>query len=276
MRKCVICGYNKTDVVFREKKYSVHQCSRCKFGLLKPYPTLNGTKDIYEESYYDDKRSEAYLEDAKKKLNIVRSFVFSGARILDYGCAVGDFLQVAKDFKFDPVGYDISDFAVDYVRKEKGINAFSGSLKASLFKKNSFDAIVMFDVIEHIPNFNEVLDLFFIWLKSGGYLFLTTPNMESWDAKLFGKKWYGYTRIPQHINYFSPDSIQSTLSESNFTVVSMKTWGFVRSVSYLFSQVYKEDSVSKKFFSRVLRWMRLMDVNVYLPMVDMMVVARKV
>ena len=104
------------------------------------------------------------------------------------------------------------------------------------------------------------------WLKKGGLIFITTPNIESWDARLLGRYWYGFKKIPEHVNYFSPESIGKVLNNNGFSDIKILSWGFKRSLSFLLNKglgITKVPKFLKKF-------------SLFIPGIDMMVVAKKV
>ena len=140
----------------------------------------------------------------------------------------------------------------------------TGKPALGLFLKHSFNVITAFDVIEHIPDFKQTLNWWHYWLKPGGYLIMTTPSLDAWDAKLLGKKWYGFTKAYQgeHVNYFGELSLGLALQETGFKVKQFRQWGFVRSVDYLLGQL----------LNRKISWLPW---SIYVPMTDLLVVARR-
>lgn len=263
MKSCLVCGSTSTKLKFQSKQFKIIQCQHCQFGWLMPYSSLAKLKDIYQKDYFDDKKSPEFKSDARKKLGFVKKFLPSDSKILDFGCAMGDFIEAGKQNGFQMSGYDVSGYAASQVENRYGVKTKSEKLAKNLFPQGYFDAIVSFDVIEHTTIFKQTLSFFYAWLKPRGLLFMTTPNIESWDAKLLGNKWYGYTKIPQHINYFSPRSMKMLLKESNFKLNSLQTWGFVRTLNYFLGQ------------TKMPKIPLLGAIPFYLPMVDMMIVAQK-
>src|SRR3989338_670220 len=168
-------------------------------------------------------------------------------------------------------GYDVSEHAIELVRHTYHIPACIPPLRMDLFPQENFDVITAFDVIEHLPNFREALHLFNVWLKKpsenkmSGKVFLTMPDIASWDTKLMGKYSYGYKKIPQHINYFSPESIAIVAREAGFEVDEIKLWGFERSLDFVFSKL------KLKGLQTLVRNIGISEITFYYPMHDMMV-----
>ena len=159
---------------------------------------------------------------------------------------------------------DLSSYSAKHVFKNYKIKVKTEDIKNNSYEENSLDAVTCFDTIEHVSDFADITGYFNRWIKKGGFLFITTPNTKGWDARVFGKKWYGYTKIPEHLNYFSPENISVLLKKNGFEVEKIiPNWGFVRSLEFITGYL-KIKTVSLK--------------NIFLtvPMTDMMVVAKNV
>ena len=273
MTNCRICGTTNFEEIILEG-FTIQKCKNCGLGLLKNYPTAEEVKQIYNPGYFNSKTLEDHKNDSKKKYNFMKNYLSIGSKILDYGCGTGNFIKAAKEGGMDVCGFDVSAFASETVSRELGVLVKSGEPSPELYPKEAFDAIVAFDVIEHLTDFDIILDYYYLWLKPGGYLFFTTPNLESWDSKILGKSWYGYKKYPEHINYFTPKSIKLALEKFHYNVVEIKTWGFIRSLNYIVSNLVK-NPILKNYLSKCLTKTHLENLEVYLPMVDMVVVAHK-
>ena len=268
---CLICQNQKLFKVYEQGSYRIMKCPNCGFGVLDPYPTIEQANTIYSPDYFDDKKSPDFIKDATRKYNYVNKHLQASSKILYFGGGVGDFVGVAKKGGYQLYAYDVSTYAMEHVHKTFNIPTYTPPLSVDLFSKSQFDAIVAFDVIEHLPNFREVLNFFYVWLteksepKQSGKLFMTMPNIDSWDTKLMGKYSYGYKKIPQHINYFSPQSISIVAKEAGFTVDEIKLLGFERSLDFVFSKLKLER------LRHITHQLGIANLTFYYPMHDMMV-----
>lgn len=114
------------------------------------------------------------------------------ATLLDVGCGTGLFLKEASEF-FDCTGIDISKAAIDIARLNK--------IKAKLIQidflnwrtKQKFDVITMWDVLEHVERPGVWLMRAQQSLKTGGHLFMATPNPSSEAHRRLKENWWGWS-----------------------------------------------------------------------------------
>lgn len=82
----------------------------------------------------------------------------------------------------------------------------------------SIDLAIMFHVIEHVADPVRVVRRIAEWLSPGGALVIETPNLDSWDARLFKKQWWGGYHIPRHWTLFDAGTLRRLLEQSGLTV----------------------------------------------------------
>lgn len=142
---------------------------------------------------YDTKYFERYLQKGRytKRLvgdnrslhefwtSFLRRNVRRSARVLEVGCGLGFFgRRLQKEFTY--VGFDISIDALTYARVLNHLStSVSGEAGALPFRDHSFDALVAFDLVEHLMDpllfFGEAWRV----LKPDGIVVVTTPNISS-------------------------------------------------------------------------------------------------
>ena len=91
------------------------------------------------------------------------------------------------------------------------------------FPKESFDYIIMKEVLEHIPNYKRVLKKCSIWIKRGGKLIIIVPNGDSLWQRIFSKNWYGYD-VPRHVCTYNPKSIKILLEKMGFRINQIRKY----------------------------------------------------
>ena len=160
----------------------------------------------------------------------------SGARILDAGCATGDFLAFART-TFDMWGLDVSEFAVEQARrKNPGIDhqIHAGFVEQQAYSPASFDAIVLWDVLEHlwdpVSTCRSLLDA----LRPGGYFVISTPNIGAGVARLMGRRW-AFMTVPEHLGFFDHRTMTYLLEDRlGLQCVRWQTRGKWANLGFLF------------------------------------------
>jgi 2-polyprenyl-3-methyl-5-hydroxy-6-metoxy-1,4-benzoquinol methylase len=144
-------------------------------------------------------------------------------KILDVGCGPGIFLLEAKKRGWEVFGTEFTDKQITFLQ-EKGITAKKGKLSIEMFEKSYFDVIVSSEVIEHINNPLEELNLFHRMLRKGGLVYITTPNFNAIERYLLRGK-YEIIEYPEHLCYYTPKTIDLLLRNTGFKKVRITTTG---------------------------------------------------
>jgi SAM-dependent methyltransferase len=154
---------------------------------------------------------------------IAESFPERNARVLDVGCGSGALLAFLRELGFhDLVGIEPSPGSVD-LGQRLGLEIRAGSLAALPGDLGTFDCIVISHVLEHLESPSEALQTVAPILGSQGMLYVEVP-----DAIRFAE----LAKLPfaefntEHINYFSPRSLQSLLRRNGFACVRIETKAF--------------------------------------------------
>lgn len=135
-----------------------------------------------------------------------------GRRLLDVGCAAGNFIRVARDRGWDVFGVEPSEACAELARAKYGLNVRSGILRAEDWGDERFDVVSMSFVLEHIPNAGSVIREAIRLLSPRGVLYLTVPNCGSPEVRLrlrLGKFAGSREAEAGHVFFFS----RRTLSE---------------------------------------------------------------
>lgn len=142
-----------------------------------------------------------------------------GQRLLDIGCGNGSFLDSARAAGWDVMGLEPDPKAANAAR-HSGLNVKVGTIDDLANVSNCFDAITLSHVIEHVHMPLEVMASVHRLLKPGGVIYIETPNIASYGAKLFGANWRGL-EVPRHLVLFNPFSLQKMLAEKGFEHIKM-------------------------------------------------------
>lgn len=143
--------------------------------------------------------------------------------LLEIGCGTGVFLAKAREHGFECSGLELSSYAAEFVRK-MGLPVETKSIEEANFPEHSWDAIMMREVIEHLPHPMESLKTIHKWLKPGGVLFMATGNYDCPERKLRGAEWF-YFMPEGHLYYFSNRTMAKYLRKAGFRTVRVTNQG---------------------------------------------------
>ena len=184
-------------------------------GILYTYPTPNNLDKYYDSPNYishsNGKKTifEKIYQLAKEcnlrsKSKIVQTYT-NGKKILDYGCGVGDFLVTMKNYGFSVEGFEPNPIALKQAQNKLGDLV---SEKSILKRKETYDIITLWHVLEHIRNRDEIVQSLIDHLEPKGKLIIAVPNHTSYDAQYYGRFWAAYD-VPRHLWHFSPNSMKT-------------------------------------------------------------------
>jgi 2-polyprenyl-3-methyl-5-hydroxy-6-metoxy-1,4-benzoquinol methylase len=219
-----------TDLLFEttSKTFTLDSCSACRCLFLNPMPADEEIAGFYPAQYWWSAAKPGLL---KKFEGIYRrmalrghvSFISKaagnrmGLDLLDVGCGSASLLGLMKQRGFRVRGVDFSSEAAAVAKDENGVQVVVGSLEDAAFPGTSFDIVTLFHVMEHVTNPREVLKEVARILRPGGSVVLQVPNIDSWQFRIFGSKWYGLD-IPRHVIDYSSDAMLRLLADTGFSV----------------------------------------------------------
>lgn len=264
---CNLCGSQNYKIIFKAKLDSLSknylitdhdhqhgqivQCLDCGLIFVYPQPEKKNLLTKYISSH-----DELYLEEKKGRLKTSQdifkeiSYYKKGGQFLDVGCSTGLLLQVAKEKGWEPYGIELSRWAVNET-KRNGLNVFQGEFeeKNVIFSDIFFDCVSLNDYLEHSFNPGQVIKICRRLLRKGGLLFINTPNIESFVAKLLGERWWGV--IETHLYYFSPKTINLLLSQNGFKVVKVKPHRSYFTLNYFLTKGQLTNFFLKPLISKI-------------------------
>jgi len=205
------------------------RCADCRLIRHDPLPELEILPSFYPDDYlvYNQsfkQGSTSLFVLLKRVLHETRarrvvSLIGRRGRVLDVGCANGAFLRSLKPLgDYELHGIDIKNTGVDFAAL--GVEFHQGCLETIDYSEDSFDAVILDNLIEHVPAPCLFMDKVRAVLKPGGYVFGTTPNHDSLDRLAFGPYWGGY-HMPRHIHIFNANNLRLLLENAGFIDIVM-------------------------------------------------------
>ena len=205
-------------------EFQIVKCTNCGFIFLNPRPDTETASQYYDVDGYDPFLSADQSQSLRdkfylflRKLNLafkfkkIRGFKPKPGKILDIGCATGEFLEKYQKHLWQCTGVEVAEKA-GQIASAKNIKVFQSVHEIPDTEK--FDLITMWHVLEHVHDLNETIGKIGKLIKKDGILVIAVPNIHSWDAGVYKSDWVALD-APRHLYHFSPDSIQKLLQKQN-------------------------------------------------------------
>lgn len=230
---CLACGSSNAEFFLRSRDwfflrpsmYQLVRCPDCHLCWLQNAPSPEDMGSHYGADY--DRMITTPGDLYPHHWDLVRGkllqYVQRGS-ILDIGCSSGSFLRTLKSDAWKLYGIEMSKVVADQARATTGAEVFVGDVLDAPFADNTFDAVSGFHVLEHMYDPREVMAKVLSWLKPGGIFTVTLPNVDSLEARIFGRYWFGID-APRHLWHFSPGALSAMASAVGFEPVEVATTG---------------------------------------------------
>lgn len=230
---CPVCGSAQYSAWFTltdrniglPGEFPLVRCTQCGVAYLNPRPSLDSVGRFYPRAYAPhqapSKRTSGLLHWLRsygqwKRYRVLARLRWSG-RVLDVGCGIGQFMVVMEQHGWKSVGIDQSEQAVAYVRGVLGLEAYQGYFESLRLPDGAFDAITMWDSLEHMHFPRTALREAWRLLNPGGYLIIRVPSLDSFDRHLFKTNWAGFD-APRHLVAFDRQALIRLVADCGFTV----------------------------------------------------------
>lgn len=225
---CAVCGADSDSTLLHFRGFRIATCLSCGFVFVNPRPDESELVKLYagesgQNPYHsaDHEPFEAEFPVIRRLLNDLQTYVPSG-QLLEVGCGRGDFLRVAAMNGFSAVGCDIYANTAPSFDDPLPIAIRNGTLRGLRFALESFDVVVIRNVLEHVFDPNDEINEIRKVLRPRGYLYLKVPNVD-FESGLRSRFLYG-KRIhfdpPFHLNHFNARTLRAFLDNARFEFVS--------------------------------------------------------
>ncbi|MDP3729383.1 MAG: class I SAM-dependent methyltransferase [bacterium] len=228
-RNCPVCKNNNNVFFVKKNSHDIYRCTQCKLLFVWPLPGRARLTTIYSSEYFGGNYDFGYMDyDVDKTamhgtfnvyLDIIEQHQKNRGALFDIGAATGYFMEIAQKRGWKASGVEISEYAAQ-VGLKKGLDIQVGTVADIADAKERFDAITMWDVIEHMGNPESSLQDVRRLLKTGGVVAINTPDAGSMVAKIFGKRWHALVP-PEHLHYFNAQNLGQLLERNNFEVLAV-------------------------------------------------------
>lgn len=213
------------------------ECRDCGLVFAHPMPS----SEVLNQAYAATQDQRYAEEEPYRVLNfrpladLVERHRRPPGRLLDVGCHIGTFLELAREHGWSVHGVEPSRWAAK-VAADRGLAVDCGSLQ-SLSDPRPFDVITMWDVIEHVRDPMAELCAIEGLLNPGGWLFFSTIDIGSLFARVLGRRWPWLMHM--HLYYFRRDHLARYVEEAGFEVVEMSSVRRIVSAAYALEKAHK-------------------------------------
>jgi 2-polyprenyl-3-methyl-5-hydroxy-6-metoxy-1,4-benzoquinol methylase len=218
-------------VLHQAEHFRVVECAACGFAHVDPKPPPADLERFYEGQFYDEANPD-YLAKTEREIAYwnqvvfaarerqLRSFLGAKGRILDIGCCGGFLLRYFAEQGWDVLGLEPGRSAYQWATEKSRVPAIPIFFELAAEEElGRFDAVHLAFVIEHVREPKEFLQKIRRILKPGGVVCLEVPNdfnpLQAVVTSRLSKEAY-WICAPDHINYFTFDSMENLLRLSGF------------------------------------------------------------
>lgn len=258
LEQCPSCGHPKfhnylicNDHSVSGESFALVRCDNCQLVFTNPRPSPSELPKYYESSAYisHTDTSDSLLHfvyrlvrkyTISKKVILVRKLRSPGT-ILDLGCGTGDFLKACRKSGWTVKGIEPNEQARTIASNKNQISIEQDIL--DLKKKEKFDVITAWHVLEHVVDLKETLKQLKKRLEKGGFLIIAVPNIDSHDFMHYKEYWAGLD-VPRHLYHFSPKSFLTLAKKMKLNLVDTKPMKFDAFYVSLLSERYKSGKMN--------------------------------
>ncbi len=228
--QCLACRGGESEPVYsgcvdyyvgKPDRVDYHRCRKC--GLVQQSPIPADVSRFYEQ--YPVHAPKSLLHSVFRAIRFAHYWkgnaTAAGAVLMDYGCGDGSYLETQRNSGMKLIGFEPSPAHAESVAARLGVPVYSDLEKLSQEHAGAVDVLTMHFVLEHLTDLHAGFERAAGLLKSGGTFYFMIPQVDSFESRLFGKKWHNLD-APRHISFPEPSVIQRLAEEHGFTMARHK------------------------------------------------------
>lgn len=197
------------------------QCSEARYwASMREFDDPQGTLPDAHSEARRFRRSKKFLD----RIAMILKKPAPQISLLDVGCSSGAFLGTAMKLGYAAQGVEPAPQAAT-AAQAAGLKVRQGLLQEAGYADSQFDAVTLFEVIEHLKQPLELLRECHRILRPGGILLVGTGNSAGWSMAAMGAGWE-YLQIDRHgghVSFFTPASLARLAQQANFSVTAVRT-----------------------------------------------------
>jgi 2-polyprenyl-3-methyl-5-hydroxy-6-metoxy-1,4-benzoquinol methylase len=174
---------------------------------------------------------------AEKRRLVERITRIKKGQLLDMGSGTGSFVNEMKMYGWEVTGMEPDEEARNLARQIYQLD-LKNTNEFYKLPSGSFDAITLWQVLEHVHDLHAYIQQLKILLKENGKLFIAVPNYTSKDAAVYKGYWAAYD-VPRHLYHFSPRAMQILVEKNGLKLLQHKPMWYDSFYISLLSSKYK-------------------------------------
>lgn len=231
-RACPTCGSSDATHELDKDHMQLVRCASCDLVYVSPTFDERHYKSVYASAEYQEIvrdlgiQSHAYRVErfGRERVGLMAQHLAAATpRYLDVGCSTGFVVEAARDAGWSAIGIDLNPSAIAF-GASRGLDLRTVALEEAGFEDGSFDAVSLFDVIEHLLDPLRTLRAATRLLVPGGIVFLYVPNYDSASRLLMGKEAH-FIWPTHHLNYYTPATIRHLMAREGLETTYLATEG---------------------------------------------------
>ena len=217
--RCQICGSKKIRPYKVVDSVLIYLCEKCNVAFIDPSTPRKKTSHIYSFVDYQ-KRELQFRARYETTVHLIKKFI-NGNKIVEVGAGFGLLSNMLHT-----EGFEVSALEPDVkpvYLKGLSIQLFKHYLVEHVEKtKTKYDAVILYDVLEHVDFPQETVTLFERLLNKGGIVIIQTPNYQSMMAKIV-RNW-SWWMVEDHRYFFSKKSLDLLFDEKKWKQLFYRTY----------------------------------------------------
>ena len=223
---CLFCGNPKHRPFDSLDGWDLVKCTACDFVFTCPRPTPDALAEFYDNEYFEDGQSfdQSNLSTIpENRILDVEQYLDARGRVLEMGPAAGILLSYLRQRGWEVTGVELSPDAAAFAKKTYGFDYFRGEL-VDYSDAQPFDAVIMYQSLEHVARPKQALEKAVSLLRSGGVLVVEVPNIGDWDLHRDIERKRGSYALPLHLSHFHHDYLRRVFEDLGLEVLEVNKY----------------------------------------------------
>jgi SAM-dependent methyltransferase len=220
---CNLCGSNRHTFVyempdrrfFPEEIFKIVECDECGLGFVNPRPTIAEIHKYYPPEYFAQPATKSHDRYLQRRFTEEAKYLREmengkdGRRLLDVGCANGDFPRFMSKRGWNVEGVEISESS----QRIKDFRVHTQEFQNIAVNAPTYDAVTAWAVLEHVHDPIAYFHKAATVIKKGGLFVLLVTNFESVASRyLFCED------VPRHLYFFTRKTVRRYLEATGFAL----------------------------------------------------------